>query len=267
MAHGLLVCLVGEGTKISDYLLNENKAYRATVRLGLSTDTLDLEGQVLEHREVQVDEDMVKTAGLSLRGDFDWSVPVFSAVKVAGEKLYEKGRKGETVVTPIRRMTFQEVEYLGQQGVDVSFLIRCSKGSFIRTWAAQLGKVLGVPSCLADLERLESEPFHLEQALALGQIEGLGPKEVSQSKAFLPLSECLPRARAISLKGRSLKLLVNGQIPHELERRLIPDQRELNKSEGLALLRLFDGDTGELRALLQMEARKPLKLKRVFKRP
>jgi len=267
MAEGLLVCLLGDTTKLSDFLLNENKAYLAKVRFGIRTDTMDLEGEVLENREVHVDGVQLKMAVTALQGDFQWPVPIFSAVKKDGKKLYEHARANEAVELPVRMMSFPKAEIKAQSSTEVDVEIACSKGSFIRTWASQLGEKLGVPSVLAGLTRTKSEPYHLDRSLTLGEIESLDTAKIMAHQAYIPFDQCLPGLKGLSVRGKDLKLVMNGQVPHDIERRLVPDQRARNATGGSEFLRILDGETGQLRALLQLAALEPVKIRRVFKRP
>jgi tRNA pseudouridine55 synthase len=266
-AEGLLVCLLGEATKISDYLLNGQKAYRARVRFGIRTDTLDLDGQVLEESPVNLSHPQVLAATQKLVGSFEWPVPAYSAVKIEGRKLYEHARAGDDIALPKRAMTFETVQFQGWNSPDCEVELTCTKGSFIRTWADQLGQVLGVPATLAGLVRTYSSPFKLDDALSLEKVEALSTDAIVSSPAFVPLEHCLQGMPGMSLRDRELRLLMNGQIPHELERRLVPEQRTLNNSGGEAYIRVLDGHDGQLKALLHLKSKASPKIKRVFKRP
>ncbi|MEI7974277.1 MAG: hypothetical protein WCH11_07905, partial [Bdellovibrio sp.] len=124
MATGLMVLLVGEATKLSSYILNDSKAYRLQVLLGKKTDTGDITGRVVQEVARQQPQETAQweSALQSLMGEFDWPVPIYSAVKVGGEKLYEKAHRGQTSVeTPVKRMVFSEGSLVSSEGVSACF--------------------------------------------------------------------------------------------------------------------------------------------------
>jgi tRNA pseudouridine55 synthase len=263
MAEGLLVLLLGEATKLSDFILNGDKTYRARVQLGIETDSWDLDGTVIAGAsDLECPQFLpaeVAKASQTLVGEFKWPAPAFSAVKVAGKKLYEYAREGQAVPTSERTMIFRSVQFLSYdpKTAQVDVEISCSKGSFIRSWAYELGRVLGTKAALSGLVRLRSEPFSVQEAVTLDAL--------TEGTPIIPLNECLPSVPGYSLKGRDLRLMINGQVPHELERRLVPLQRAVNEGGVGSLIRVIDGETMNLCAVLEMQARSPLRLKRVFK--
>lgn len=267
MAEGLILALVGEGTKVSDYLLNGRKTYSAQVKFGLLTDSWDADGQILEETEVILDQNKVIQTALSLQGDFEWPVPIYSAVKKDGRKLYDYARSNAEVEIPKRKMQFDTIKVHSFSQNILHVDLSCSKGSFIRTWAYQLGQTLGCASTLVGLTRNRSEPYALNGAITLTELESMGPEEVEVHSAFVPLKKSLPQLQAFSLKGRDLGLLMNGQVPHDLQRRLIPYQREINTKSNPEFFRVLDGNSSELRAILELSACNPARIRRVLKRP
>lgn len=265
MAEGLMILLLGEATKISDYILNGDKAYRARVKMGTSTDTWDMDGEVLATQDVSFTETQFQDAILKLKGDFNWQVPKFSAIKKQGQKLYEKARKGEEFEAPTRPMSFKSIEFIECTPDEVEVQLLCSKGSYIRTWGQELGRLLGVPSCLSALTRNFSEPYSLHGALKLEELENL--ENLESHEAFLPLNKCLAHFPGISLKGRELTLMKNGQVPNALVRRLVPLQKECNRSEAQQIVRVFDASNMNLVALLEARPCSPIRVRRGFKTP
>src|SRR5262249_23169677 len=163
----------------------------------------------LSETEVNLPVEKIRQAALELQGDFDWPVPIFSAAKVNGKKLYEFGRKEEAVDLPIKRMTFSEVDVSDVTAKTVSARLRCSKGSFIRTWCAELGEKLGVGGHLEELVREEVGPYQLSQAVTLEQLEEL-VREKAPLHAFIPMSDTLPGWRAVRVTSKEERLLSNG---------------------------------------------------------
>jgi tRNA pseudouridine55 synthase len=228
LASGLLVILVGEGTKVSDYILNGHKTYEVEVRLGVQTDTQDLDGQVL--KQVPVDfsgekgRQNLRDAVMSLSGNLELQVPLYSAVKKEGQKLYDYARKGQDVVVPVRTMGFYNLEILTMAADSVRVKMYCSKGSFVRAWAEALGQKLGCGGAVAALKRVASEPYELELALTLDELEqrwGHLAEQKALGGAWVPLRESLPSFRIAWVEGQDERLLRNGQISHSLQAQLL----------------------------------------------
>jgi len=263
LATGLMVLLVGEGTKLSDFVLNGEKAYRVRVRLGLRTDSLDVMGEVLKQVPCDLDPAEIKTQVMLLQGTFQWPVPAISATKIMGKKMYEWTRDhGAQMAAPVKEMTFWglNIEEVGKDYVDV--YINCSKGSFIRSWASQLGENLGVGGTVERLERDISAPYSLEQA---ADLETLDVESAAFKRAYIPMREALPGLKTLTVQGKDQKLLLNGQISHDLERRLIPEQKAANQAQKPIGIRILSADRGELLSLLEAQPNRGLKIKRVFK--
>ncbi len=224
LAQGLMVLLLGEATKVSSYILEKNKQYEVTLRLGVETDTLDITGQVLrETFDIKFKDDEVVQQALALQGDFNWEVPLFSATKVAGRRLYEHARSGQTEVLerPRKPMSFWKIEHLTgvSEKNSYQFRLNCSKGSFVRSWVQTLGVNLGCGAVMTDLTRTYSSPYQLQNAIDLNEVLSLA--SLKESKAFVSLANVLPEFKSIRVSGLSEALIRNGQISHELRRRLI----------------------------------------------
>ena len=153
MATGLLVLLLGEATKISDYLLNSQKGYRAKIKFGIETDTLDRTGEVLREQPVVLDPELIAAEAKKLLGVLQLEVPKFSAVKVGGVKLVNAARKKVAVQTPTRPMEFIDLTIHEVTHHTLDLDLHCEKGAYIRAWAHQLGQN---PGCGAALESLQN---------------------------------------------------------------------------------------------------------------
>lgn len=258
-ATGLLVVLLGEATKLSQYLLEQDKTYEMNVRMGIRTTTQDLDGEVVSETEVDLPAEKIREVVESLQGEIVLPVPSYSAVKVGGERLYKKARRGEEVDTPERTMTFYDLE-IGEIGPDrFTARIRCHKGSYVRSWAAEVGERLGVGAALAGLRRLRSEPFSIDQAISLEQVEESAAQE-SWRGGFIPMAEALSHWKAVRVAGMDERLLRNGQISQGLRSQLIrifqPD-RDL----GVRIL----SATSDLLALVGLEPGRGFVIRRVFR--
>lgn len=175
MASGVLPVCLGEATKLAQFLLDADKEYEATVRLGVETDTGDAEGrQVSEHPTGDIDEARVREALGPFRGDIMQVPPVYSALKRAGRPLYSYARAGEAVELEPRAVRIDELELTSWQGPEAFTLhVRCSKGTYIRSLAVDLGRALGCGGHLTALRRTRSGPFGIGAALRLDAVSDL----------------------------------------------------------------------------------------------
>lgn len=173
LATGLLPLCFGAATKFSQLNLEADKAYIATLCLGKTTSTGDREGEVLQERELAFTPEQLDVALQRLRGDIQQVPPMHSALKHEGKALYELARQGKTVVREPRCVTIHALELLSHEGVTMQLAVRCSKGTYIRTLAEDLGELLGCGAHLSALRRTASGPLSLEQAVTLEQLEAL----------------------------------------------------------------------------------------------
>jgi tRNA pseudouridine55 synthase len=173
-AAGVLVVCVGPATKLIEYIVDGDKAYRAEVTLGVATDSLDAEGSVVFEKDASdVTEEQVQAAIAGLIGRQMMAPPMFSAARVGGERLYDLARRGETVERRARAVTVHSAEMVGfSPGVNARALadIRCSKGTYVRVLCAQLGERLGVGAHLSFLVRTAVGPHLLAESLALDEL-------------------------------------------------------------------------------------------------
>lgn len=255
LATGLMVLLIGEATKLSSYVTEGDKSYKVGVKLGVTTDTLDVTGSVLSEKEVQQSHNEINELALKLKGDFELPIPMFSAKKIDGKKLYEYAREGEVIEQPKKIMKFWNVELCSDK---LQFSLHCSKGSFIRSWVELLGQKLGCGATMQSLERTSSHQFNLQDAVTLEQLEGLDAQEVS--KRLISLDMALKNVKSIRIKGQDAILMKNGQISHPLRTQLItrfnPDQDEI--------IQILPEEKGKLLALIGLEKGQGFKIKRVF---
>ena len=170
MATGLLPLTFGEATKFSQMLLDADKSYEATVTLGVVTDTGDAEGQVLERQSVTADAQDIAAALNAFRGEIEQIPPMYSALKRDGRPLYEYARAGIELERAPRRVVIHALEMLdgGLDGSSFGFRVRCSKGTYVRTLAMDIGRALGCGAHLSALRRTAIGPFGLDE---LGEVK------------------------------------------------------------------------------------------------
>ena len=191
MATGLLVILVGKATKVSQYLVSLDKEYEGTIELGKVTDTQDAEGEVMATKPVPVlTEDEVQATIKSFLGDQYQLPPMYSAIKIAGQPLYKAARKGEEVVREPRFIRVMSWDLLRFASPQIDFRLRCTKGTYVRTLAHDLGAKIGCGAHLAVLRRTATDKFTVSQALTLDQIQAMTLPEIEQR--LIPAREAVP---------------------------------------------------------------------------
>jgi tRNA pseudouridine55 synthase len=196
LASGLLVITIGQATKFSGALLEADKAYRARLRLGERTSTGDAEGAVLSRSEVAVSESALRAALERFRGEIEQVPPMYAAIKHEGRPLYAYARRGEHVDRAPRRVAIRRLDLETFEAKAANLYVECSKGTYIRTLAEDVGAELGCGAHLEALERLAVGSFRLEQAVALGDFEDLSLNQ--RRERLLPpqaLLESWPRLR------------------------------------------------------------------------
>ena len=177
MATGVLVILVGRAAKAAEYLSCDRKAYRATLRLGITTDTEDVTGEILTRQEALPTESEVLSAAGGFVGDIKQIPPMYSALKVGGKKLYELARQGVTVPREARDITVYSIDCKRISDSDYSLEVECSAGTYIRTLCADIGAALGCGGVMASLERTAAGEFSCDMAHSLEEIEALAEEE------------------------------------------------------------------------------------------
>ncbi len=170
MATGVLPVFVGRATRGVEFFEHAEKTYEATLRLGLTTDTEDITGAVLSQQLVRVTAGQVEQALGAFRGEILQIPPMYSALKVNGQKLCDLARKGREVERQPRPVTIYELEMLGMEGADVFLRVRCSKGTYIRTLCKDIGAALGCGGCMAALRRTAAGAYTIAQAVPLADL-------------------------------------------------------------------------------------------------
>lgn len=209
-ASGLLAVLVGKATRLAPYVPGDPKVYEGTVILGVETDTLDLEGEVVSRSPFRGDEEEVREAVRSLVGIHEQLPPRFSAVKHEGKPLYYYARRGEEAPRRPRQVEVYEAEVLSCRPGDmaeVDFRVSCSPGTYVRELARFLGEMLGCGGTLASLRRVASGPYRLEEAVTLEEFT----LRLERGKAaVLPPLEALRGYRRAELRREGLKKALHG---------------------------------------------------------
>lgn len=170
-ATGVLPLVIGQATKIARFFSGGDKGYTAVVRLGITTETLDAVGAVVDEKPVEVTQEQVHTALARFRGEIDQLPPMYSAKKVDGKRLYELARKGVEIERETKKVQITRLEVTRLDLPDVHLEVECSSGTYVRVLAADLGEVLGCGAHLLSLRRTHVGPFRLSDSVTLDQLE------------------------------------------------------------------------------------------------
>jgi tRNA pseudouridine55 synthase len=209
LASGLLMLLFGEATKFAGTLLEGDKEYLATLQLGITTATGDAEGEVLERRAVALDESRLHDALGRFRGEIEQVPPMYSALKHDGEPLYKLARRGEEVERKPRRVTIGELTRVGGRVDRPELRVRCSKGTYIRSLAMDIGAAIGCGAHLAALRRTGSGRWRVEEAVTLEALEALPP--AARQRRLQPLAALIADLPRAELDAGGAARLRNGQ--------------------------------------------------------
>ncbi|CAI8696306.1 tRNA pseudouridine(55) synthase TruB [Burkholderia cepacia] len=209
LASGLLPLCFGEATKFSQDLLEADKTYEATMRLGLRTATGDAEGEVIDTRPVECDRAAVEAALARFTGEIVQVPPMYSALKRDGKPLYEYARAGQTVEREGRNVTIHALDLLACEMPDVTFRVTCSKGTYVRTLAEDIGEALGCGAHLTMLRRTGVGALTLEHAVTL---DALSDADESARDAWLqPVDALLSTFPSVRLDDACAKRFLHGQ--------------------------------------------------------
>lgn len=167
MATGVLPVFVGRATRGVEFFEHAQKAYETVLRLGITTDTEDITGTVLTEQAVSVTAEQLEEVLEKFRGEILQTPPMYSALKVGGQKLCDLARKGKTVERQPRPVTIHALTLLGMENGDVRLRVRCSKGTYIRTLCKDIGEALGCGGCMASLQRVQAGAYTLEESVEL----------------------------------------------------------------------------------------------------
>lgn len=219
-AEGVLPVCLGKATKVCDLLTDKSKEYEAVMLLGMTTDTQDITGTVLSEKPVNVTEEAVREAVLSMQGSYNQIPPMYSALKVDGKKLCDLARSGVTVERAAREVMIHEIEILSMELPRVKMRVYCSKGTYIRTLCQDIGEKLGCGACMETLLRTRVSKFVLKDALKLAQIEEAVKKQAKElppeqwtSSTFdfiKPVDSVFLAYEKATVKKEYEKLLYNG---------------------------------------------------------
>lgn len=216
---GVLPICIGSATKVSDYIMEMGKIYFATVYLGFSTTTEDQTGGILEKKHIEENtliEAQIDSALARFEGVITQIPPMYSSVKVNGKKLYEYARKNETVERPSREVEIYDIKRASDlrfenRGCQFDIRVKCGKGTYIRTLATDIGKMLDIPAHMSKLTRIQSGGFDIEDSLSIEHVQSLHEHETLQENLF-PIEYGLRGLKKVNISNENQKnKILNGQ--------------------------------------------------------
>lgn len=220
-ATGVLPLLIGKGTLLSKYLINHDKIYEVTLKLGEKRDTADGEGEVIEtntvQKEVLTEENVIKVLN-SFIGKQEQIPPMYSAIKVKGKKLYEYARKGESIELTPRKIEIYDIQLLNinKEELEICFEVSCSKGTYIRSLCEDIASKLKTVGYMKELKRTKVGDFDIKQAITIDEFESY-TKQLKQDRSkedmkdyFISIEKAFENKQAIKLNNLKLKKFLNG---------------------------------------------------------
>lgn len=214
-AVGVLPICLGKATKLCSLLSQKDKSYDCTLLLGLETDTQDISGEVLNRAEEDVvanlDPKKIVDTLKSFIGEYDQIPPMYSAIKIGGEKLYEKARRGEVVNREARKCKIIDIVITGIEPPRVRFTVTCSKGTYVRTLCHDVGNKLGVYGCMEKLCRTNVERFDIKDSVTIDEIQNLYKNNLLDDYLY-PVDDMLDNYSKCIVSSQAEKLVRNGNI-------------------------------------------------------
>ena len=223
MATGVLPLLIGKGTLCAKYLINHDKIYRATIQLGIETDTLDAEGTIVDTKEVSgemLNEEYIINILDTFLGKQEQVPPMYSAIKINGKKLYQYAREGKSIEVQPRNIEIYNIKLLevNKENKQIKYEVHCSKGTYIRSLCSDISKKLGTIGHMIDLQRVQVGEFNISNSITLEQIQN-NPNELE--KYLITIEDIFKDKVNINLDNKKLQLFLNGV------------QLNFNKEEGV----------------------------------
>ena len=212
-ATGVLPLLIGNATKISKYLINHDKEYEVVLQLGIRTETADVEGKVIEEKEVtaeMLNKDNIEEKLQQFIGKQEQIPPIYSAIKVNGKKLYEYARRGQEVELKPRQIEIYSIQLVGinEKEKQISFKVKCSKGTYIRSLCEDISKKLGTVGYMKELNRLQVGEFYVKDAVTISEMKE--KIEAGNLENIITIEEIFKNNPQIQLEQEQIEPYING---------------------------------------------------------
>lgn len=209
MATGVLPICIGKATRVSEYLLNLDKEYIADLTLGSQTDTLDMEGEVINTSDKEVSRERITEVINTYVGDILQTPPMYSALKFKGKKLYELAREGKTVERPKRKIKIYSIDILNiDDNKKITFKVHCSRGTYIRSLCDDIGFDLGTFGYMSYLMRSKAGSFEIQDSYSLDYLKNLNADEIRG--ILIPMDRSLGHMDSFQIEDKYYDRLING---------------------------------------------------------
>lgn len=227
-ATGVLPVLIGKATKISKYLIEHDKTYIAELTLGKKSSTGDIEGEIIEEKEVpNLSEEQIKNTLASFLGKQMQTPPIYSSIKINGKKAYEYARSGQTVEIPAREIEITEISLLSFEKDSIIFKVSCSKGTYIRVLCEDIAKKLGTVGLMQNLRRTRVDKFDIKDACLLENLD---------KAKIISIEECFKDFPSINLDDKQTMAFLNGVKIKENQENGVYSVYNKNKYLGLGTI-------------------------------
>lgn len=238
IATGVLVLCIGKATKLVEILTNDDKEYIATVKLGILTDTLDMDGKILKEEKVYVTKEKLINALNSFVGTYEQEVPIYSAVKIDGKKLYEYARSGKKVNLPKRNIKIKNIELLELNYEEYKFKVSVSKGTYIRSLIKDINEKLGIIGSMSDLKRTRQGKFNINDSYDLEKIKNGDYK-------ILSINDVLKDENCVIIDDNLYEVIKNGVIINNIYSNDIVTF--IYKDEVIAIYKVYEKDKTKMK--------------------
>ncbi|MBR5321002.1 MAG: tRNA pseudouridine(55) synthase TruB [Clostridia bacterium] len=240
MATGVLVIMLGHSTRFIELLPEHKKSYTARVKLGITTGTLDITGEVLSENPVNVTKEQLLSVAENFKGEILQTPPMYSALKKDGERLYDLARKGIEIEREQRQITIEKLEIYDFDGTEFSMDVTCSAGTYIRSLCDDIGKTLGCGAVMTDLRRTNANGFSIENAVTLEELEKLVSENKTESVitsvetaliSYPEITVTTPQANRFHNGGALDYARLHGDYPAGIYRVYSPERKLLGLGE------------------------------------
>lgn len=208
MATGVLPICIGKATKLCEYLTNADKVYRCTIKFGKATTTQDAWGEVQKISLKRPDLKMFRNVLMNFKGEQKQVPPMYSAIKIKGQKLYQLVQQGKIIERPSRNITFYDFKILSFTQDVAEFECHCSKGTYMRTLCHDIGEIIGSYAYMSDLKRISSGPFYIQNAITISEFSKLDIEFMK--KYFLPMDFAINDLFKLELKEEDYHRIIHG---------------------------------------------------------
>lgn len=242
LATGVLVICIGKATKVSEYIIAEDKEYIAKIKLGLLTDSFDINGNILKEEDVNFKEEEIQNVLKSFIGSQKQTPPIYSAIKVDGKKLYQYARSGEEIDIAQRDININSIELLNFNDKDeITIKVSVSKGTYIRSLANDIGKRLNTNGTITELRRTKTGNFQIEKSINLDDFNKMTLDELE--KHILPIDKALNNLHYININSNFRDRILNG-VFYKLDKEYSSKEYRVYSGDeflGIGEIRIIDG--------------------------